>query len=194
MARARSKISVRASRRSNLFHRFLFVTFLATLLPGCLAVHNEKIYTRRVPPTKEELDILPPEPYEQALRRQAAESVRLQVPADVQDRTDYFFEGSLAVRAYGATPQDPEVSCEADRIRVLQSRNWADVGSSPPPEVVPKLEPPVEQDPFAPVEKSVKKKDEAKEGGDAPPAEGDKPAADKPAGDMGGDKGDIKKN
>src|SRR5207302_2375932 len=140
--------------------------FVATTLPGCLATHKEKIYTRRVPPTKEELDSLPPEPYEAALRRDDEQRQRLAVPLGIHDETNYLEEGRRDLRAAARTANDPWASFEADRIRVLQSKNWADVGSSPPPEVIPRYEPPVEADPFVPVVKTAKKKEDA--GGEAP--------------------------
>jgi hypothetical protein len=171
-----------------LLRRFLVLAFVATSLQGCLATHDEKIYTRRVPPTQEELDALPPEPYEQAIRRQDAERERLRVPFESMENTIYLDEGRRLLRPSIETPRDPETACEADRIRVLQSRNWADVGSSPPPEVLPRVEPPIEENPFAPVPKSAKKKEELKEG-EAPAEGGEKPG-------MGGDKKDegVNKN
>ncbi len=169
-----------------MFRRFLVVAFVATSLQGCLDTRNEKFYVRRVPPTREELEVMPPEPYEAALRRQDAEQEKLRVPLENREHGVYLVEGRRALRPYLELSPDPEITCEADRIRVIQSKNWADVGSSPPPEVIPRSEPPIDENPFAEVPKSVKKKEEPKEG-DAP-AEG----GEKAPGDMGGDKGEKK--
>jgi hypothetical protein len=166
-----------------LLRRFLVVAFVATSLQGCLDTHAEKIYVRRVPPTREELEVMPPEPYEAALRRQDAEQEKLRVPLENREHGIYLVEGRRALRSHlQPSGPDPDVTCELDRIRVIQSKNWADVGSSPPPEVIPRSEPPIEENPFAEVPKSVKKKEEPKEGEAAPGDAGDKP-------DMGGDKG-----
>lgn len=168
-----------------MLRRLLIATFVTASLQGCLATHSEKIYVRRVPPTKEELDAMPPESYEAVLRRDDARRQRLLVPNDVHDETRYLDAGRREMAEAARSPQDPWASYEEDRIRVLQKPVWADVGASPAPEVFPKSEPPVEADPFAPVPKSAKKKDDAPaEGGDKP-AEGDKPA------DMGGEKKDA---
>jgi hypothetical protein len=176
-----------------LLRRFLVIAFVATSLQGCLDTHAEKIYVRRVRPTREELEVTPPEPYESKLQREDAEQERLRVPYENREHGVYLTEGRRLLRPYLApTGPDPEVTCEVDRIRVIQSKNWADVGSSPPPEVIPRSEPPIEENPFADVPKSVKKKEEPKEG-EAPAEGGDKPGGDK--GDKGekkdaGDKGD----
>jgi hypothetical protein len=175
-----------------LLRRLLIALTVTASLSGCLETRNEKIYVRRVPPTREELKTLQPPPYEEILRREDAEQQRLIVPMDVHDETNYLHRGHDAFAAATAAPHDPWEAAEADRIRVLQSKNWADVGSSPPPEVFPRSEPPVEQDPFAPVPKSGKKKEEAGEG--AAPAEGGDKPAEKPAGEMGGDKMEPKNN
>jgi hypothetical protein len=141
----------------------------ATSLTGCLETHKEKIYVRRVPPTKEELDSLPPPRYEDVLRRQDAQRERLRIPLEVHEDTQYLEDGRKAMGAYVRSPKDPWDTYESDRIRVLQAHNWADVGKSPPPEVFPRHEPPLDDDPFAPVAKMGKKKEDAEA-----PAEGDK--------------------
>jgi hypothetical protein len=167
--------------------RLFLALFVTASFSGCLETHNEKIYVRRVPPTQEEIKTLQPPPYEEILRREDEAKLRLIVPNDIHDETVYLNSGTRALGATIASPKDPWDAAEADRIRVIQSKNWADVGSSPPPEVFPKSEPPIENDPYAPVPKSEKKKDDA---GEAKPEGGDKPAGDK----MGGDKKDEPKN
>ena len=162
-----------------MFRRLFLVCFVAFSLAGCLDTRKEKIYVRRVPPTKEELDAMPPPLYEDVLRRDDANRESLRIPLELHEKTEYLTEGRRSLEQSVRSPRDPWATYEADRIRVIQSRNWADVGKSPPPEVLPKRETPVGDDPFAPVAKMGKKKDAEGEA----PAEGDKPAegGDKPA-------------
>ena len=54
--RARSRISGRALPEGILLSRLFLLGFVALSLAGCLDTRKEKIYVRRVPPTKEELD------------------------------------------------------------------------------------------------------------------------------------------
>jgi len=180
--RARSRISGRALPEGILLSRLFLLGFVALSLAGCLDTRKEKIYVRRVPPTKEELDALPPPAYEDVLRRQDAQREKLAVPGldpwnatgtdthSLHDDTRYLDEGRRSMSVYLQVNKDPWGAYESDRIKTLQARDWADCGKSPPPEVFPKHEPPVEEDPFAPVAKMGKKK----EGEGEAPAEGDK--------------------
>lgn len=160
-----------------MFRRLFLLVFVATSVAGCLDTRQEKIYVRRVPPTKEELDSLPPPEYEAVLRKDAALRERLTVPATIHESSEYLSEGQRAMSRSASSPRDPWGNYETDRIRVIQSKNWADVGKSPPPEVYPKRETPIEADPWAPVAKMGKKKEAEGEA----PAEGEKPAEEKPA-------------
>ncbi len=169
-----------------MFRRLFLLSFVAVSLAGCLDTRKEKIYVRRVPPTKEELDSLPPPEYLDVLKRQDAERERLRIPLSIHEDTDYLNEGRRSMAQSVRYSRDPWATYEADRIRVIQSRNWADVGKSPAPEVYPKRETPVENDPFAPVAKMGKKKEAD---GETPP-EGEKPEGEKPAKKPEGEKKD----
>lgn len=164
--------------------RTILAAFVLVSLAGCLETRQEKIYVRRVPPTKEELDAMPPPEYLDVLEREDAKRERLRIPLELHDQTRYLDSGRKDMATALHVSRDPWESYESDRIRVIQSRNWADVGKAPPPEVLPKSETPVEDDPYAPVQKMGKKKTD-ESSGDAPAEGGDKPA-DKPA--EGGEK------
>jgi hypothetical protein len=168
-----------------LIERSLLV-LLAISAVGCdsIARNKDKIYVRRVPPLEEEIAARPPTPYEVRIQQQQDREVALSVEPSqnpkypsIKEESQYYEEGRRATAPYLKVPHDPWASYEADRITVIQSYPWIDVGKAPPPEVIPKVEKPIENDPFAKVEKAKKK--------DAEGAEGEKP-------EEGGDKGDKK--
>ncbi len=148
---------------------------------------THKVEVRRRSPTKEELAAIPPKPYEQELREQDALEQRLMVSKDMHEETRYFERSDRELRGWSSTSRDPWESYERERKRVLW-RPWSDTG---PPFVVepePKVQKPIEDDPFAPVPKAAKKT-EGEEGGEGG---GEKPAdkgGEKPA-DKGGEKGE----
>ena len=153
---------------------------------------TERILIRRESPTQEERNTRPPPPYEDVLRAELAEKDRLEIPRDLHESTQ-FIDGTRRATASAVGPgfgpaHDPWMSYEDDRRHVLV-REWADTGKPEPSTAEPKVERPVEDDPFAPAVK-VGKKEAPAEGDDKKP-EGDdkKPEGDdkKPEGDKKGD-------
>jgi len=162
-----------------LLRRLFLLSFLAIALAGCLETRKEKIYVRRVPPTKEELDSLPPPEYESVLRRDAAERQRLEVPLELHDKTRWLNEGRVATSSAVHASSDPFYAYEKERYETLY-RPWSDLGDPgrdengkpfPPPPAPHPNEAPVEDDPFAPVQKTEVKKDEDKKDDAAPKAD-----------------------
>ncbi|HZU98823.1 MAG TPA: hypothetical protein VFF73_19105 [Planctomycetota bacterium] len=169
-----------------------FLVLLAITACGCdsVARNKDKIYVRRVPPVEEEVAARPPTPYEVRIQREMDREVALSVEPSqnpqypsIKEESRYYEEGRRATAPYLKVPHDPWASYEADRITVIQSYPWIDVGKAPPPEVIPKVEKPIENDPFAPVLKQKKKgaEDEgekSEEGGDKGEKKMDAPKKD----------------
>ncbi|MBI3724850.1 hypothetical protein HY251_12975 [bacterium] len=183
--------SFRANGRGPLLRRFLVMGAFALAVSGCETPNyyngtpfqtSHKIEVRRRSPTKEELAARPPKPYEQELREQDAYEERMAVSREMHDETRYMERSDRELRRWSSTSRpDPWEAYERERKRVLY-RPWADTGPPAAVEVEPKVQKPIEDDPYAPVPKAAKKA-EGEEGGEATaPADkpGDKPE-DKPA-------------